>query len=336
MYAAAISAEPRVEEEFAVAFHAEDGRVDEVEGLAAEVANGGFDAVDGELVGGGVAYDAAFADVLAASLELRLDEEDGFPAPVLAGWGERGDDGGKHQRGGDKADVHGEEGDVLGGSRRRARIGGGWVKQIPFGNDRKKNGRRGWWDELAGGEEAGVGAFEEGDAGVGAELVVDLAVAGVDSEDGGGAVLEHAVGEAAGGGADVGAGEAGDGDVPGGEGGFELEAAARDVAEVVAEEAEVGGVVDERARFSGLSAFFEALLVDEDAAGEDERLGSLARGGEGAVNEELVETKFHDGGAEGSNGQDNGVGERMRGRMRGRAHGRGACMRRLDVSRRAG
>jgi hypothetical protein len=41
---------------------------------------------------------------------------------------------------------------------------------------------------------------------------VDLAVAGVDGEDGGGAVLEHAVGEAAGGGADVGAGEAFDGD----------------------------------------------------------------------------------------------------------------------------
>ena len=151
----------------------------------------------------------------------------------------------------------------------------------------------GRWVELAGGEEAGVGSLEEGDAGIGAELVVDLAVAGVDGEDGGGAVLEHAVGEAAGGGSDVGAGEAGDGDGPGGEGGFELEAAAGDVAEVVAEEADDGGVVDEGAGLGGLSAFFETLLVDEDAAGEDEGLGALAGGGEGTVNEELVETKFH-------------------------------------------
>jgi hypothetical protein len=148
---------------------------------------------------------------------------------------------------------------------------------------------RGRGVELAGGEEAGVGALEEGDAGVGAELVVDLAVAGVDGQDGGGAVLEHAVGEAAGGGSDVGAGQALDGDVPGGEGGLELEAAAGDVTEVVAQHADDGGVVDEGAGLGGLSAFFEALLVDQDAAGEDERLRALAGGGEGAVYEELVE-----------------------------------------------
>jgi hypothetical protein len=44
-----------VEEELAVAFHAEDRGIDEGEGLAAEVVDGGLDAVDGELVGGGVA-----------------------------------------------------------------------------------------------------------------------------------------------------------------------------------------------------------------------------------------------------------------------------------------
>ena len=141
---------------------------------------------------------------------------------------------------------------------------------------------------MAGGKEAGVGAFEEGDAGVGAELVVDLAVAGVDGEDGGGAVLEHAVGEAAGGGSDVGAGEAFDGEVPGGESGFELEASAGDVAEVAAEHADNGGVGD------GDAGLVDTLLVDEDPAGEDKGLGSFAGGGEGAVNEELVETEFHE------------------------------------------
>jgi hypothetical protein len=143
---------------------------------------------------------------------------------------------------------------------------------------------RGRGVELAGGEEAGVGALEEGDAGVGAELVVDLAVAGVYGENRSRAVLEHAVGEAAGGGSDVGAGEAFDGDVPRCERGFELEAAAGDVAEVVAEEADDDGVVDGGARL------VDALVVDQDAAGEDERLRTLAGGGEGAVYEELVET----------------------------------------------
>jgi len=142
---------------------------------------------------------------------------------------------------------------------------------------------------LAGGEEAGVGAFEEGDAGVGAERVVDLAVAGVDGEDAGGAMLQHAVREAAGGGADVCAGEAGDGDSPGVEGVVEFEAAAADVLEVVAQHAD-GGVFGD-----GGAGLVDALLVDEDAAGENEGLGALAGGGEGAVNEEFVEAKLHGG-----------------------------------------
>ena len=96
-------------------------------------------------------------------------------------------------------------------------------------------------------------------------------------------MLEHAVSEAAGGGSDVGAGEAGDGDAPGGEGGFELDAAAGDVAEIVAEHADGDGVVD------GGAGLIDALLVNQDAAGEDERLRTLAGGGERAVNEEFVQ-----------------------------------------------
>ena len=55
-----------MEEELAIPFHAQDGRVDEVEGLTAEVTDGGFDAVDGELVGG-------FTEVQAAAESGRLD-----------------------------------------------------------------------------------------------------------------------------------------------------------------------------------------------------------------------------------------------------------------------
>lgn len=74
--------EAGVEEKLAVAFHAQDGRVDESKGLAAEVADGGFYAVDGQLVGGGVSDDAAFAYVLAPGFELGLDQEDGFTLPM--------------------------------------------------------------------------------------------------------------------------------------------------------------------------------------------------------------------------------------------------------------
>ena len=59
-----------------------------------------------------------------------------------------------------------------------------------------------------------------------------LAVAGVDGEDVGGAMLQEAVGKASGGGADVDAAEAGGVDLPEREGMLELEAAAADVAEI--------------------------------------------------------------------------------------------------------
>ena len=73
--------------------------------------DGGLDAVDGELVGGGVSDDAAFAYVLAAGFELGLDEEDGFALPPFSCGGEGRDDRGEDQGGGDEADVEGEEGD---------------------------------------------------------------------------------------------------------------------------------------------------------------------------------------------------------------------------------
>jgi hypothetical protein len=100
-----------MEEELAVAFHTEEGRVDEIEGLAAEIADGGLDAVDGELAGGGVADNAAFADVLAAGFELGLDEDDGFALPLRACGCEGCYDRGQDEGCGDEADVHGDEAD---------------------------------------------------------------------------------------------------------------------------------------------------------------------------------------------------------------------------------
>lgn len=67
-----------VEEEFAIAFCAGDGGFDDFDGRTVELFDAGSDAIDGELVGCGVADNAAFADVFAAGFELRLDEDDGF------------------------------------------------------------------------------------------------------------------------------------------------------------------------------------------------------------------------------------------------------------------
>jgi hypothetical protein len=68
-----------VQEVLVVAFHALNGRVDQVQIVAAEGAGGVPDAVDGELAGGGFAHDATFADMLAAGFKLRLDQDDSLP-----------------------------------------------------------------------------------------------------------------------------------------------------------------------------------------------------------------------------------------------------------------
>jgi hypothetical protein len=241
-----------------VALHAADGGVDDVDGCAGLLDYAIADALDCLLAGFGVADDSTLADVEAAGLELGLDEDYGFALPGAFWTAERRNHGWQDERGGDEGYVHCDE-------------------------------DRGWGvegEEFAGDEEAGVGALAQGDTGVVAKLLSDLAVAGVDSQDRLRAVLQHAVGEASGGGADVDAGEAGEVDGPVFEGALEFEAAAADVLEVGAEEADdaVGG--------DGGSWLVDALLANEDAAGEDEGLGPFARGGVALVDKQLVEAEF--------------------------------------------
>jgi len=150
-----------------------------------------------------------------------------------------------------------------------------------------------WGEEFAGGEEAGVGAFAQGDARIVPEFLGDLAIAGVDGQDRLCAAPEHAVGEAASGGSDVYAVKVGEVDRPMREGALELEAAATDVFEIGAEEANysVGG--------DGGTWLVNTLFVDEDASGEDESLRSFARGGVALVDEKLVNTLLWGLGARG-------------------------------------
>ncbi|MDZ7729382.1 MAG: hypothetical protein U5Q44_14995 [Dehalococcoidia bacterium] len=64
------------------------------------------------------------------------------------------------------------------------------------------------------GQVAGVGVLHEGHAGVFAQDLVDLGAANVDGKDGRGAILEHAIREAPGGGAHIHAAAAVERDLP--------------------------------------------------------------------------------------------------------------------------
>lgn len=210
----------------------------------AEAGCGGAEFLDDLLVDVFVADDSAFADVFGAGFELGFDEND-----ALGPRGEQFEEGWEDEFEGDEGAVGGEE------------FGG-------FG-------------ELAGGEVADVDAFEDGDAGVLAEFPRELAVADVDSVNPGGAVLQEAVGETAGGGADVDGDLAGDVERPGFEGGFEFGAAAADVALFIAD-VEGGGVVEAEARF--VEAVAGGVV---DVAGLDEALG-LGAGDAGLALDEDV------------------------------------------------
>jgi hypothetical protein len=75
-----------------------------------------------------------------------------------------------------------------------------------------------------------------------------------------------------------------------GEGVLEFEAAAADVLEVGAEEAD-GGIGGD-----GSAGLVDALLIDEDPAGEDEGLGAFAGWGVAVIDEEFIETDFVEAG----------------------------------------
>ena len=234
----------RVKQELLVAFGACDGGWNYLYDFPAELSGGVCDLFDGEFVDFGVADDAAFADVAAAGFELRFDEDDSFSKR-----GRSGEDRGEQERRGDKGDVHHEQGE--GGL---AGLG-----------------------KCAGSEKAGIGAFNEANTRVVAEFHGDLSEAGVDGGYMGCAALQQAVGEAAGGGADVETCAVGYINFPVIKSRLELEAAAADIGHVIAEEADGGIGCDGSARLVDL------LLVDEHAAGEDEGAGSFAALNEASV-----------------------------------------------------
>ena len=236
-----------------VAFGAGDGGWDDFCDLPSEVGDCLGDFFYGEFVDFGIADDASFTDVAAAGFELRLDEDDGLRERRRGG-----EYRGKKECCGDEGDIHYKQGQC---------------------------GLAGF-SECVGGEEASIGALDEANARVVAELHSDLPEAGVDSSDVRSAALQKAVGKATGRGADVEAGSACNVDSPVVECGLKLETAAANEGHVVAEEADGGIGCD---RCAGLVDF---LFVDEDAAGKDEGTSTFAALYKAPVNEEDVDADF--------------------------------------------
>lgn len=201
---------------------------------------------------GGVADDSSLTDVFAASLKLRLDQNDCFERSSLP-------DGGNHGRQDqgcrDEGNIHCEKG----------------------------NARR----QLTGSELAGIGALHERDARIATQAVGDLTVSCVDGQNIGCSVLEHAVGKASGGRANIQTELSRQIDFPALQRGFELEAATADVGIVVPEQAHGGGLGN------SVAGLFNLLLIDENPAGENERLGPLTAGHEPAFDKQFVEADFH-------------------------------------------
>jgi hypothetical protein len=243
-----------VEEEFAIALGAEDGRIDDFNFGASQGDDGFADLGNGAKLGRLTAHDSAFANQSAADFKLWLDEENEFAAR-LSFVGKRGTQGrGQHLGRGDEGDIHGDEFDRLG-------------HLLQF-------------------EITRVGFLQQTDARVGAKTRIDLTVSGIDGENAGGSVLQHAVGKTAGRGSNIHANGALERDAPVGERGLEFEASAADITQVIAEQANDAIVGDRVARLLNF------LLIDKDASGENHGLRALARWYETTFDKKNVNSLF--------------------------------------------
>jgi hypothetical protein len=235
-----------VEEEFPVAFGAGEARGKDVEDLEAGVGGAGFDGSDRFFVESRVDDNTAFGNIRGWEFELRLDEDE----EVGMGSGAR-QRAGQNFADGDEREVGGDEVGALGNVawRKIARV-----------------------------------AFHGDDERILLESPGKLMDVDVDGEDEFGAVLEKAISEAAGGGADVEASAARGIEGKIGESGFEFAAGAGSEF-LASDELETGVGRD------GCAGFVGAGTVNANLAREDEGLGFLLGIGEAASDERLIEAE---------------------------------------------
>jgi hypothetical protein len=142
--------------------------------------------------------------------------------------------------------------------------------------------------QLVGGDAADVGAFHVHDPLVGAQFPGQLAVADIDGIDLDRTILEHAVGEAAGGRTDVHADLAVGGQREALHCFFQLQTTAADITDVVAAHLDFGVFLDH------LTGLVHLLLVDEDDAGHDHGFGTFTALDQAMLNQILIQSDFQD------------------------------------------
>jgi hypothetical protein len=136
--------------------------------------------------------------------------------------------------------------------------------------------------EMGGGQGAGIDAFEGEDTRVLTEFPSQLALTDIDGGDGRDAVLEEAIGEAAGGGADIEGAQVLDLKMEGSEGMFQFVSAATDIA--------VGcGEIEVVIRSDSAAGFIRDVSIETDLPGEDGALRFFSGFAEAAGDQGLIE-----------------------------------------------
>ncbi len=141
--------------------------------------------------------------------------------------------------------------------------------------------------KIAGLEVTGIGTLQQGHAGISAQAFSDLPVAGIDCDHAGCAMLQHAVGKTARGGADIHAVAPVEIDLPTGQRGFQLEPAPADVALLLPQHAQQRSILN---RAPGL---FHLLLVDQHAPGQDQGLRPFSRRRQTLLDQQLIQAVPH-------------------------------------------
>src|SRR5579863_8219029 len=234
-----------MKEKLPIAFSSQDRAGDDatVEPLGLD---GGAHTIAGGQMQLRIAHDAALADLAAPDFELGLHQDHQFSAR-----GEQRHDGRDQQRGGNEAGVaHGQ-------------VEPHW--------------------KILGSKISRVHAFADHHAWVVAQLPIELAVANVDRPHARCAALEQAIGEAAGGGADVETNAALDVDGP-------MIESRRQLVTAAADEGHALKQLDLSIAGHAVAGLFGFLAVEEHVPGENQSLRLFARIGQTAINQDLIET----------------------------------------------
>src|SRR5580658_724000 len=228
------------EEEFAVAFGAENWRSDYVGANTGQVHQRSLHLLDRGCLSGLVAHNTALAHEFPSGFELRLDQDDHLPAVALLG---------------------------------RRREGGAYYGRQNRGRGNKRHVDH---DEVYvfanrfSSHIACVGFFQESNARILAQLEIHLPVTRVDRDHASCAVLQQAIGEPTGGGADVEANSARNIYIPVLKGAFKFQSAAANILQIFAEQP------DRRVGQNLGAGFLDLLVVNQHFPRENQGLGAFS------------------------------------------------------------